>query len=209
MKLRPSEPSLGKIEFFPTGSLIPDPRNVRKHSAKQIKKLCKAIATFGFANPIVIDEGRMVLAGHARLEAAVQLGLDKVPCLQLTGLTPEQKTAFAISDNKIGDESAFDEKGLNALLKELAGAGFDMELTGFDMGEIDFRIDGAAGGMAGDPDDLFAELDGPAVTRLGDVWKLGPHCVVCGDALKPEAYVAVLGEAKADVELCQSKFTVW
>jgi hypothetical protein len=209
MKLRPSDTSSLKIEFLPTTSLVLNPKNVRKHPPKQITKLCRGIDEFGFVVPIVVDEDRMILAGHARHEAAKRRGMSDVPCVLLPGLTPEQKTAFAIADNKLGDESSFDDKGLNALLKQLAEIGFDMELTAFDMGEIDFRIDGAAGGMSGDPDDLFAPPgDQAPISRLGDVWRLGPHCVVCGDALKEESYQAVLGEARADAAFTDVPFNV-
>jgi ParB-like chromosome segregation protein Spo0J len=208
MKLRPLDVSSLKIELVATEDLRPNPKHVRKHPPKQITKLRRSIDAFGFPIPIVVDEDRMILAGHARFEAAKRRQMPKVPCVTLPGLTSDQKTAFAIADNKLGDESSFDDKGLNAVLKELADVGFDMELTGLDMGELDSRLDGAAGGIMGDSDDQFAEPDQPVVTRLGDVWTLGRHCVVCGDALKAESYAAVLGDAKADMVFSDPPYNV-
>jgi DNA modification methylase len=192
-----------------TSSLTPNPKNVRRHPPKQLTKLCRNIQAFGFSAPIVVDEHQMVLAGHGRLEAARRLEMDQVPCMVLAGLTPEQKTAFAIADNKLGDESTFDDKGLDQLLKELAGVDFDLELTDFDMGELDFRIDGAAGGMAGDPDDLIEPpASSVAVSQPGDVWRLGPHCVICGDCLATESFAAVLGNEKAQVVFTDPPYNV-
>jgi hypothetical protein len=197
------------IEHLEIATVKSNPRNVRKHSAKQIRKLCRNVSAYGITNPLVVDEERVLLAGHGRLEALRHLKWETAPCVVLTGLSEEQKTAFAIADNKLGDESEFDEKGLNALLKELAGVGFDMELTGFDMGEIDFRIDGAACGMLGDPDDDFEQdVALTAVTRPGDLWRLGDHCILCGSALDAATFRAVLGERLAQVVFTDPPYNV-
>jgi len=203
-------PQLLPIEHRPLASLRPNPKNVRKHPARQITKLCRVMTAYGCTSPLVIDESGMILAGHGRFEALKRLQWETAPCAILTGLSPEQKTAFALADNRLSDESSFCDKGVNALLKELADVGFDMELTGFDMGEIDFRIDGAAAGMMGDPDD---EFEGPRpeqrpVTRPGEVWQLGPHRVVCGSALEEASYRLALGEERAQAAFTDPPFNL-
>jgi len=190
------------IEHLPPTAIHPNPRNARRHSQKQIAKLASAIRAHGFNVPIVIDDAGMILAGHARFEAALQLKLDPIPCIRLSHLTPAQKAAFAIADNKLGDLSDFDPDALRAQLSELVGIEFDLELTGFDTAEIDLLLDDAP--AASDPADTFDEPDPdqPAVTRTGDLWVLDRHRLTCGDALEAGSYERVLAG-----ELAQMAFT--
>lgn len=202
MKLRPNRDDLPQIKTLEIRqieirALTPNPRNVRKHPAGQLEKLARNIQTFGFTAPLVVDQDFMILAGHARFEAAKRIGLKIVPGVLLDGLTDEQKTAFAIFDNKIGDESSFDAKGLKNLLNELAAVDFDMAMTGFEVGEIDFHLDGAAGEMRADPDDRVAPTETNAVTNSSDMWLAGTHRILCGNALDAASYERVLGGEKA------------
>ena len=182
------------IEMIAPGDLQPWARNARTHSRKQVRQIADSIRTFGFTNPVLIDEQRHILAGHGRVEAAKLLGLAQVPCVRLDHMTPEQKRAYVIADNKLALNAGWDEELLAAELGELSGLdlGFDVEITGFSIAEIDSLIEGQAPEEPGDPaDDMLAEEDGPARCRPGDVWQLGPHRLVCGDARDP-AVVEIL-----------------
>ena len=193
-----------RIEQLPISSLTPNPRNARRHPRKQINKLSKIIAKLGFSVPIIIDEDNVILAGHGRLEAAKELGLPEVPCVRLSDLSEAEKIAFSIAENRLGDESTFDDAAIKGLLIELTGLDFDATLTGFDPGEIDFRIDGPAGSILGDPADLplAGSNDKPPVSRSGDLWRLSDHRLFCGSALEEASYRAVL-----EGELAQMIFT--
>ena len=124
-----------KVQYLETSSLRPDPANARKHSQRQLVRLKAIIGEFGFTNPVLIDEDRKVIAGHARLEVARMLGMKTVPCLQLDHLSAGQKTALALADNKIGDMSEFDPEALAAQLSQLCAIDFNIELTGFETAE--------------------------------------------------------------------------
>ena len=145
-----------------------NPKNSRRHGSKQIAKLSSSIRNFGFNGAIVIDENNVILAGHARHEASLRLGLEQVPCLRLRHLSPDQKKAFAIADNKMSDLSSFDDDVLRSLMKELALVEFDMELTGFDTAEIDLLVDGLAAKTSADPADSFGlpDPDQRSVSRI-------------------------------------------
>jgi DNA modification methylase len=135
--------------------------------------------------------------------------LEHVPCVRLTHLSPEQKQAFAIADNKLGDLSCFDDETLRSVLRELAQVEFDLEVTGFDTGEIDFLFDGSTGTIS-DPADAFAppEPHQVAVSRTGDLWRLDQHCILCGSALDAAAYQRLLGEDRAHVVFTDPPYNV-
>ncbi|MEO5938017.1 MAG: ParB/Srx family N-terminal domain-containing protein, partial [Sphingomonas sp.] len=188
------------IEYLPIASLTPDPKNARKHSAKQVQKLAHIIENVGWSTPIVIFKDGMIGAGHARLAAAKLLGMTEVPCVRITrDLSTAERKALAIADNAMTDASRFDDKVLRDVLMELADLDFDLTLTGLEMGVIDFLIDGPASDAPIDPADTFAapEHDRPAVTRQGDLWLLEPHKLLCGDALEASSYEQLLGEDRA------------
>lgn len=199
-----------EIELLPTSSLIRNPRNARRHSRKQINKLARVIAKLGFAVPIIIDELGMILAGHGRLEAAIELGLREVPCVRLTGLSEAEKTAFALADNRLGDDSTFDDAMVKTLLTELTNIDFEVELTGFDTGEIDFRVDGAPGQQIADPADAVPTMPpaGAAVSKRTDLWQLGPHRLFCGSALDNASYEKALGDELAQMVFTDSPWNV-
>jgi DNA modification methylase len=198
-----------KIEYLATSALIPDPRNARKHPRRQIVRLTAVVAEFGFTNPILIDEGLHVLAGHARLEVAKELRMDQVPCLRLGHLSKDQKSALALADNKLADMSQFDPELLAAQLAELCAVDFALELTGFETAEIDLLLEVPTVG-ATDPADSFAESapDAVAVSQLGDLWELGMHRLLCGNSLEEAAYVQVLGDRRADMVFADAPYNV-
>jgi len=205
-----SKPSRLVLEHLSTTSLTPNPKNARRHGSKQIAKLSSSIRNFGFNGAIVIDENNVILAGHARHEAALRLGLEQVPCLRLRHLSPDQKKAFTIADNKMSDLSSFDDEVLRSVMKELAQVDFDMELTGFDTAEIDFLVDGLAAETSPDPADSFALPDPNLrpVSRIGDLWLLDRHRLLCGSALDPTAYERLLPEDRAQLIFTDPPYNV-
>jgi len=173
--------------------LTANPRNARTHGKSQIDKLAKAIKAFGFINPVIIDGKGKILAGHGRLQAALQLGLDEVPCVMADHLTEAQQRAYMLADNRIPQDAGYDEDILRIELKELASLDFDMDLTGFDGSEIaDFTHDH----VENTPENDIPDAPAVPVTALGDIWVMGKHRLRCGDSCDPEGVKALLAGAK-------------
>lgn len=175
-----------KCEYHRADRLTPYPQNARTHSRKQLRQIADSIEEFGFTNPVLIDDDDMILAGHGRVEAAKLLGMSEVPCVRLSSMTEAQKRAYVIADNKLALNAGWDED----LLAEELGAlladdtiEFDVELTGFTITEIDSLIEGMAPEEPGDPRDDVTPDNVEARCRPGDIWQLGDHRLVCGDAL--------------------------
>ena len=166
-----------EIEYLRLGALTPYPHNARTHGRKQIRQIANSIEEFGFTNPLIIDAANTILAGHGRLEAAKVLGLNEVPCVRLETMTPAQKRAYILADNKLALNAGWDEELLGQELKALLleDPGFDIDLTGFAIGEVDGLIDGLAVEEPASPrDEALPDLvEEPPVTRPGDVWLLG------------------------------------
>ncbi|UVO50172.1 site-specific DNA-methyltransferase [Sphingomonas sp. SUN019] len=202
-----------KIEYLPVAALTPDPKNARKHSKKQITLLAANIREFGFTNPLLIDEKQQVIAGHARLEAAASVPLERVPCVKIDGLTNTARMALAIADNKIGDMSTFDLEILSATLADLEMLDFNVELTGFETAEIDLLLDQSATtsrSSAPDPADVVEPIDpnAAAVSSVGDLWMLGDHRLLCGDALSAGSFSQLLGNELADLIFSDPPYNV-
>ena len=175
------------VEYIGLDALRPYPRNARTHSRKQIRQIADSIETFGFTNPVLIDGGRMILAGHGRVEAAKLLGLERVPCVRIETMSETQKRAYILADNKLALNAGWDEDLLADELTHLLSddLDFDLEVTGFSIAEIDSLVEGLEPEEPGDPDDdVLPDLQ-PVQTRCreGDIWQLGPHRLVCGNAL--------------------------
>jgi DNA modification methylase len=188
------------VVYRPVTALKPDPRNPRRHSRRQIRQIANSIEAFGFGMPITIDGRHQIVAGHGRLAACQLLGWVEVPTICLAHLSPDQVRALQIADNRLTDSSSWDEQLLNQTLLELSQADLDfsIEATGFDMGEIDWRIAGISEpAEEDDPADQVPALQATAVSSVGDIWVLGSHRVVCGDALKPETMAMLLEGEKA------------
>ena len=187
------------IEHVPVERLKPDPANARQHSAKQIHQIAKSIETFGFNVPILVDSNLNVIAGHGRLLAYKRLGWREVPTIRLDHLTPEQRRAFMIADNRLAEVAKWDDRLLAEQLQALASVDldFDIEAIGFDMGEIDLRIESLSSKDAGAAEPPIPVVAGPAVSRLGDFWRLGRHKLLCGDARDPAAHAALMGSERA------------
>lgn len=196
------------VKRAPVSALKPNPRNARTHSKAQIDQIAASIQEFGFNNPVLVDADLGIIAGHGRVEAAKLLGWLEVPILELRHLTDAQKRAYVLADNKLAEKAGWDTELLALELGELAGMDldFDLTLTGFEMGEIDFLISGASDG---DPDPDVPEPDpGPPVTQLGDIWQIGPHRLICGDATDAGVHARLLGGRKAQMIFTDPPYNV-
>ena len=176
-----------------------DPRNPRKHPRRQVKQIANSIEAFGFSVPVLVDAQLQIIAGHGRLAACQQLGWTQIPTICLAHLTPEQARALLLADNRLTDISTWDDQLLAETLLELSNVEltFSLEDTGFDMGEIDWRI----AGLADEPEvedaaDQVPNQGSIAVSQIGDVWVLGEHRVLCGDALEPANLTALVGDER-------------
>jgi len=187
--------------------------NPRTHSKKQIRQIADSIQEFGFTNPVLIDASQTVIAGHGRVRAAKLLDLETVPTIQLEHLTEAQVRAYVIADNKLAENAGWD---LDLLALELQGLAeididFDLEVTGFETAEIDLMIGGGEPSTEEvDSADDVEEPDpnAPAVARPGDLWLIGRHRLLCGNALEESAYADLMGGAKARVVFVDPPYNV-
>jgi DNA modification methylase len=189
-----------------------DPKNPRLHSPKQVSQIARSIEAFGFNVPVLVDADNKVIAGHGRIMACQLVGQTEVPTICLEHLSEAQARAFMIADNRLTENSVWDDRLLATQLKELSvlNLEFSLEATGFTMGEIDLRIEELSEPVSQDDsaDDLSALPAGPAVSRSGDLWQLGEHRVYCGNALDPVAYAILLEAAKAAMIFADAPYNV-
>ena len=167
-----------EVTTQPLSSLRPYSRNARTHSAKQIAQIAASIRVFGFNNPVLIDKDGVIIAGHGRVAAAKTLGLETVPVIRLEHMSEAQKRAYILADNKLAEKAGWDTEILAIELQNLMefDLDFDVSITGFDMPEIDVLMAGLdAKPSKPDPVRPVPRFTGPAVTRLGDMWQIGPH----------------------------------
>jgi DNA modification methylase len=181
------------VQRFAVDKLIPYARNARTHSPAQIAQIAASIREWGFTVPVLIDEAGMIIAGHGRVLAAQQLGLDEVPVIVARGWTEAQKRAYVIADNKLTENGGWDEALLKVEFADLAAAGFDTLLMGFDEFEV-ARLTGSHAGLT-DPD-AAPELPANPKSRRGELWLLGRHRLLCGDATNADDVSAALGGVK-------------
>lgn len=201
-----------QIELVLTSSIEPYPANARTHSAAQVKLLAKSITRFGFTNAILISEAGDVIAGHARLEAAKLLGLEEVPVVRLLHLNAVERRAYVIADNQLAiSGSGWNQETLAIELQHLIDLDFDMDLTGFYMAEIDLTLDAARAASPttkSDKGDVIPPVAANSVTKPGDLWVLGRHLLVCGDARDPLVFKALMGGSKADLIFTDPPYNV-
>jgi DNA modification methylase len=198
-----------KIEQWPTAKLLPYARNARTHSSDQVAQIAASIAEFGFTNPILAGSDGVIVAGHGRLAAARKLGMEKVPVVVLDHLSPTQRRALVIADNRIAENAGWDEAMLRIELASLEDEDFDLSLTGFD-------ADALAELMAGDEADAEGQTDDDAVpevtetpiSRPGDLWVLGSHRLLCGDATMAQSYERLLQGESADMVFSDPPYNV-
>ncbi len=200
------------IEQLPPSALRPYARNARTHSPKQIAQIAASIREFGFNNPVLIDRHAEILAGHGRVEAARKLGLETVPCVRLEHLDEAQKRAYILADNRLAEKAGWDREILAIELQHLTtiDVDFDVTLTGFEMGEVDLLLGAGQDTEAkADPADAVpAVATGVAVTRPGDIWQIGHHRLICGDALAPETYARLLAGERAQMVFTDPPYNV-
>ena len=198
------------IEHLAIDALIPYARNSRTHSAEQVAQVAASIREFGFTNPVLIDGEGGIIAGHGRVMAARQLGLAEVPCIRLAHLSEAQRRAYVIADNKLALNAGWDEEMLALEFKDLSDMGFDLSLTGFDLGDIDEMLadlDAGSGEGQGDAD-AAPEPRPEAISKPGDVWVLGKHRVMCGDSTSIDAATVLMGGGMADPLITDPPYNV-
>jgi len=188
-----------KIEYRKIDDLLPYAGNARTHTDKQIAQVAASIRQFGFTNPVLIDGKRGIVAGHGRVAAARTLGIADVPTIQLSHLSDAERRAYIIADNRLAELAGWDHEILAIEFQVLSefDLDFDLEISGFDTAELDLLLDGPDTDDT-DPDDDVSGIEmGPAVTRLGDIWVLGKHRLICGDAQSPDVYAALMNSDRA------------
>lgn len=198
------------LRYLPPKDLKPWKRNARKHSKRQLHQIAESIQTFGFTNPVLIDQNLTILAGHGRVAAAISLGMERVPCLFVEHLTPEQKRAYVLADNKIALNSTWDEDLLAEELKNLSEAelNFEIETIGFSVSEIDALIDAPAPEEDGDPREEVLPPVVQSRVRPGDIWQLGQHRLICGNSLEPEIIDRLMDGEKATMIFTDPPYNV-
>lgn len=199
---------------LPLSTLKPYARNARTHNDKQIDLIARSIREFGFVNPVLVDKDHNIIAGHGRFEAAGRLGLQTVPTIRLEHLTEAQVRAYRIADNRMAELSDWDADLLRLEIVDLADldlAGdldFDLSLTGFDTPQLDIILEGDAAGKE-EPERVdLPDPDALAVTRPGDLWILGDHRLLCGDALEAENYARLMGADRARMVFSDAPYNV-
>jgi len=199
------------ISYRPLSDLLINPRNARIHDKRQLKQIKDSIEAFGFTNPLLVDEAGGLIAGHGRLSAAKDLGIDKVPVIVLEHLTDTQKRALMLADNKIALNASWDMELLADELADLSSMelDFDLELTGFEVADIDIIIDGAPDCSSNDTEAAPApDSDRVVVTRRGDLWHLGNHRVLCGDARRLEDFAVLFTDGQATMVFTDPPYNV-
>jgi DNA modification methylase len=199
------------VKLVPINRLTPYSGNARKHSRKQIRQIADSIKRFGFNNPVLVDEAGGIIAGHGRVAAAELLGLKEIPTLPLTHLSAAEKRAYILADNKLAEKAGWDREILAIELQGLIDLEFDVELTGFEMGEIDIILDEADQGRresAEAEDDIPERVAGPTVSRIGDLWVLGTNRLLCGDARDNRSYELLLNGGKAELVFADPPYNV-
>jgi DNA modification methylase len=198
-----------KIEPWPTAKLIPYARNARQHSDAQVAQIAASIAEFGFTNPILAGSDGVIVAGHGRLAAAQKLGLITVPVVVLDHLTPTQRRALVLADNRIAENATWDEDLLRVELADLQDAGFDLDITGFDADALAELMAGDEPEVSGQTDeDAVPEVSDAPVSRAGDIWHMGPHRLLCGDATLAASYDALLGDERVAMVFTDPPYNV-
>jgi DNA modification methylase len=197
------------ITYLPVTAVSPNPSNSRTHSKRQIHQIADSIRAFGFTNPVLLDKANVVVAGHGRVAAAKLLSMSELPTIQLDNLSPEQIRAYIIADNRLAEKAGWDRSILAIELQNLTMncGDLDVTITGFEVPEIDLIL-GAIDDKP-DQDDNFevGTLSG-AVTRPGDLWQLGRHHIICGNAVEQDSFSTLLGEKRAGVVFVDPPYNV-
>ncbi|MGH9809536.1 MAG: ParB N-terminal domain-containing protein, partial [Terriglobia bacterium] len=195
------------IEQMAVSALRPYAKNARTHSRKQIRQIAKSIERFGFCNPVLIDDDNQIIAGHGRVEAAKLLKMDSVPVVRLSHLSGDEKRAYILADNRLAEKAGWDREILSIEFQHLVDVGFDVELTGFDTADIDLLMEDLAENNTAD-DVAPAYPKGPPVSLPGDLWLLGKHMLLCGDARTPTSYAKLMGVKRAEFVISDCPYNI-
>ena len=194
------------ITHLPVSSLKEFPNNPRTHTKAQIRKIAESIRAFGFNNPVIIDSQSTIIAGHGRVRAAKLIGLEQVPTIRLSSLSPAQIRAYVIADNRLCLDAGWNEEILKIELQNLIALDeVDISLTGFETAELDLILNE---GHEEYPHDDLAELTGPAITQPGDLWQLDGHRILCGDATLASSFVTLMDGKQAAVVFTDAPYNV-
>ncbi len=198
-----------EMRMVSTSKLIPYVNNARTHSQEQVNKLRGSLREFGFINPVIIDADYNVIAGHGRLMAAKEEGIEEVPCVLVDYLSEAQKKAYILADNRYAQDAGWDEELLRLEIESLEGMDFDVSLTGFNEDEIaDLFADSEGTGAEDDDFDLSDALEQAAFVERGDVWVVGRHRLMCGDATSPEDVATLMDGKKANLIITDPPYNV-
>jgi DNA modification methylase len=203
-----------KVEYLPTPSITPYERNPRVHNGKQVKQIVESIREFSFNNPILVDENNVVIAGHGRLLAAEHLGMDRVPAVRLTHLSEARKRAYRIADNKLTENGEWDVDLLKLEFLEMdkLDLDFSLDVTGFDVGDIDIMLDESLGNKEVKIDEKANSVpfvpENEILSESGHIWQLGKHRVICGNALEIDFYNRLFDGRKADMVFTDPPYNV-
>ena len=198
-----------KIEQWPTAKLLPYARNARTHSEEQVAQIAASIAEFGFTNPILAGSDGIIVAGHGRLAAAQKLGMETVPVVVLDHLTPTQRRALIIADNRIAENAGWDDAMLRIELQSLQDDGFNLDITGFDADALAAIMAGEETTVDGNTDeDAVPEVPVTPISRPGDIWVLGEHRLLCGDSTVAESYDRLMQGEPADMVFTDPPYNV-
>ncbi|MGE0666124.1 MAG: site-specific DNA-methyltransferase [Sphingomonadales bacterium] len=198
-----------QIEYRPVSSLNPNPHNPRTHTKKQVEQIARSIEHFGFTNPVLIDDRDGIVAGHGRVLAASLLGMVEVPAVRLSGMSEGDIRAYVIADNKLAENAGWDDALLKVEFQYLSSLeiDYDLTLTGFELPEIDTRLS-QVDEPAPDPADEVHAPASVAVTRPGDIWQIGRHRLICGDATAADTYQRLLGHERAQMVFTDPPYNV-
>ena len=198
-----------EMQLVPLSRLVPYVNNARTHSPEQLTKLRSSLREFGFINPVIIDRDFNVIAGHGRIAAAKEEGITEVPCVFVDYLTEAQKKAYILADNRMALDAGWDEELLRIEIESLQGADFDVSLTGFGADEIADLFAGDGEKDVKDDDfDLSAALEKAAFVERGDIWTVGRHRLLCGDATSAEDVAALMDGKKANLIVTDPPYNV-
>ena len=198
-----------EMQLVPLYKLVPYINNARTHSPEQVTKLRSSLREFGFVNPVIIDRDYGIIAGHGRVMAAREEGIEEVPCVFVDYLTEAQKKAYIIADNRFAQDAGWDEELLRIEIEALQGMDFDVGLTGFNDDEIADLFDANGKSEAEDDDfDLSAALEKASFVQRGDIWTVGRHRLMCGDATSAEDVAALMDGKKANLIVTDPPYNV-
>ena len=200
-----------RIECLPVATLRPYKRNARRHSKAQVAQIAESIRRFGFTNPVLIGDTGEIVAGHGRVEAARRLGMETVPTLRLSHLNEIERRAYVLADNKLALNAGWDNEILAIELQDLIDLDFDVSLTGFSIAEIDLVLDAAKQAdpeSKPGPEDELPPQEAYQVSQPGNIWLLGRHRLLCGDARDPDAYARLLEGRKVDAVFTDPPYNV-